>query len=115
MDEMTKKEKILCIVVAILIGVIVYLAINDKKKEKYSKCVCSSKYGRDRVCQDSKMSRIAYNAGVTESSLDENQKLHGGPQWTKVSPGNVNYPISEGCQWKNSSTGWDPNGLGGLM
>lgn len=79
-----------------------------KNRENFRKCICSEDQGgRERECQDTVVVNNLYVTGeLTESSK---LKSHG---WSKVSPGDVDFPLSSGCDWPNANTGkgwtsWD--------
>lgn len=83
----------------LLITIMVLIVLNLVKhdKENFTKCVCSSRYGAQRDCQDDDEVRKLYD----ENKLTEYTDLvH--PGWAKVSPGDIDYPLSEGCKWCDS-------------
>lgn len=94
---------IFLIVLIILLAFIVFYEIirkkdKNKKKEGFRKCICSShQAGRESECQETEVVQKLYEDNeLTEST---NLKSRG---WTKVSPGDINFPVSEGCPWPNN-------------
>jgi hypothetical protein len=90
-------------VTSIAIIVIIVLVARKKHKEPFKKCICSSDQGgRERECQDTvEVNNLYVTNKLTEFS---NLPNHG---WTKVSPGDPDFPISQGCSWPDNSTkGW---------
>lgn len=92
------------IVLSLITIVILSVALSRKKNcnENFTKCICTgSDGGRGRVCQDTEQVQLAYRNGLTENSdWGKLQREAGGPSWTTVSPGDVDFPQSEGCPWK---------------
>ena len=87
-------------------AVMVVLAVllsRKKKCETYRKCICSDgQGGRQRNCQDT----VTVNNLYVKGKLTESSKLSD-KGWSKVSPGDVSFPASQGCQWPDSATsGW---------
>jgi hypothetical protein len=95
-------EKTIEVIVYILISVvcltILLLIIFRKKRENFKKCVCSSEAGgRERNCQDIATVNNSYVTGeLTENSEFKNKG------WSKVSPGDIDFPPSSGCDWSDS-------------
>lgn len=110
---MSDKGQVIVYVVLSLstIAVLTFLLVRkNTKKENFRKCICSGGgQGRERVCQDTEAVQQAYEKGMTEYS---DFKSKG---WTKVSPGDMDYPTSSGCPWnmkdkkmgEKSPHGWD--------
>lgn len=85
----------------LIIALIIVLIIrHDKKKEGYKQCVCSSDQGgREQNCQDVVEVGNAYMEGVsTETSSRDYSK-----GWTKVNPGDTQFPLSQGCSWSDGN------------
>ena len=98
------QQIIIYIVVSLVVIImLIVLLAHKKNKEGFKKCICSSEQGgRERECQDT----VKVNNLYVENKLTEFTQL---PDrgWSKVSPGDVNFPLSEGCSWPNSSSnGW---------
>ena len=69
--------------------------------ETFNKCICSSSEGgRECVCQDTNMTERAYDEGIATEFTDRAPK-----GWTKISPGDVNFPVRPGCCPHNKN-GW---------
>jgi hypothetical protein len=86
--------------VAISIAIIIILSVTVSrqfKKECFKQCICQSGgSGRERACQDVTTVNNLYVTG----QLTETSKLPD-KDWTTVSPGDVNFPVSCGCDWTN--------------
>lgn len=102
-------QKVLTIAyVVISLAVIVVLAVllsRKKCKEDFRKCICSSEQGgRERNCQDTDTVNNLYVTNkLTEFSELKNQG------WSTISPGDVDFPHSQGCNWcdhSSSEKGW---------
>lgn len=100
------KLNVVTIYVVLSLATIVTLVVllsRKNKSEHFSKCICSG--ARGRVCQDTEKVEQDYNNGLTEfSDFAEMQKKLGGPKWGTVSPGDYDYPSSEGCPWTDKVT-----------
>lgn len=99
-----KNEHIIIVGVSISIVTIIVLAILLSRKhnsENYKKCICTgSQGGRGRVCQNTETAWKNYQNGLTEyADIVKMQKDMGGPKWSTVSPGDYDFPLSEGCPW----------------
>jgi hypothetical protein len=83
--------------IAVMIALAVLLH-KKKKCENYRKCICSDgQGGRERNCQDTAtVNKLYVNGELTESSSFKDKG------WSDVSPGDVNFPLSQGCGWSNS-------------
>ncbi len=105
---MDKQEKIVVgIYIFLSLSVIITLTVvlSKKKKEPFKKCVCSIKGGQGgtmRVCQDSE--KVKYSNLSENSDLAGIQRMNGGSQWSRVSPGDITFPVSQTCPWSNSVT-----------
>lgn len=94
-------------VVSITLVVVLVVVLLKKKKssEHYVKCIANER--GEQVCQDTETVQQLYDQGVlTESS---NLPSRG---WSKTSPGDINFPVSQGCAWADSHptnawTFWD--------
>jgi len=86
----------------VIIALIVLLSRKKKCTENYKKCICSQSMDK-RECQDGDLVQKLYEDNVLTESTNLNS-----PGWTKVSPGDVDYPLSEGCPWPDESNkkGW---------
>ncbi len=92
------------IVISIATIITLIVLLSNKKcndTENYDKCICTQKSGgRGRYCQNTEETVRAYNNGVTEfTDFAGIQRANGGPKWDEVSPGNYNFPVSQGCPW----------------
>jgi hypothetical protein len=101
-----EKSAIIFYVIVSLVSIVVLIVLLSRKKkncEGFRKCICSSDQGgRERECQDTvKVNNLYVNNELTEfSKLPE----HG---WSSVSPGDSNFPISQGCTWPDDTgKGW---------
>lgn len=85
----------------VLLVLIIYLV--PKNSEDYvKKCICSSmQAGRDRVCQDKEKVTMAYDK--EEATEFTNLPSKG---WSRVSPGDVDFPLSQGCDTPGSGWKW---------
>jgi hypothetical protein len=93
---MNSKEKgmiLIGIILVVVLIIVVYEIIKKTKKEGYRKCICSSEQGgRERECQETDVVQALYN----ENKLTEFSKLK--PKgWSTTSPGDVTWPLSNGC------------------
>lgn len=72
-------------------------------KETFRKCICSSDQGgRERECQDN----VTVNNLYVTNQLTENSDLRS-KDWGTISPGDMDFPHSQGCKWCDSpSRGW---------
>lgn len=75
------------------------------KKESYKKCICSSgngqgQAGRDMVCQDTVRTEMAYDDNSATEFRDFPSK-----GWSTVSPGDVDFPRLEGCNYTAKNNG----------
>ena len=88
------------IVVLLFISAIVGVVVYRKDKEKYHKCVCSSSEGGcQRNCQDIDTVQDLYDTRkLTEFTNFPNKG------WSTTSPGDMNWPLSKGCDWPDNST-----------
>lgn len=95
--------------VSVLIGVLILLALlclvmccNRDDKESFKQCICSQRDVRGRNCQDvTEVNNLYVTGKLTENS---DLKSRG---WTTISPGDIQFPPSNGCGWSNSATkGW---------
>lgn len=93
------KKLFLIILVILLVVILFYEVFKKKQKENFRKCICSSRQcGRQRECQDIEtVDRLYQDNVLTEST---NLKSKG---WSTTSPGDVNWPLSEGCNWPNNT------------
>ena len=96
--------------------VLLILLLTRKKKEPYKdtektvgfrKCICSSDQGgREQNCQDI----VTVNNLYVTNQLTEFSKLPD-KGWSQTSPGDINFPKSEGCNWPDKPgkdwTAWD--------
>lgn len=94
------------VIIFLTVVIIILILINCKRcncnSEGYTKCVCSSRNGGEQNCQDSDEVVRLYN----ENKLTEYTDLQG-PGWTTTSPGDLDYPHSNGCKWGDTgSPGW---------
>ncbi len=97
MDE--KNIGIIIYVIFSIICIIVLIILLSRKKhcENFKKCVCSSEDGgTKRNCTDIVSLNNLY---VTGRSTENTKQLD--KPWSKVSPGDVNFPSSSGCSWSD--------------
>lgn len=88
-------EKRIAIIFAVVLGIAAVIAIivGSVKKEGFNRCFCTGKSGgRGRRCQDADLAELAYEFGITEYNPRWLK-----PEWSKVSPGDINFPQSAGC------------------
>jgi hypothetical protein len=90
------------IIIVLLLAIIVFgVLVMQKKKdcsENFKKCICSSEQGgRSQQCQDN----IEVNNLYVTGKLTENSELKS-KGWTSVSPGDIDFPVSNGCGWSNA-------------
>lgn len=106
MDTNKVAITIYVVVSLITIGVLLFFLIRCENKNRDGYCICSHGSGMaKRVCQPDQTK--AYNAGKTEfQNFAKIQRQHGGPMWSKVSPGDLNYPVYQNCAKEYS---WLPN------
>jgi hypothetical protein len=118
---MSNEGYFIAYVVVSLIAIVVLAVLVAKKKhcsEGYKKCTCSSAgKGRFRSCQDTDVIQNLYKQGVlTEfTDLAAIQQAQGGPQWGRVSPGDINFPVSQGCAWSGANDKPCPPGMKGWI
>ena len=87
----------------LVVSVILLMTRRKHKKEDFRKCICSQRQGgRERECQDD----VDVNNLYVTGKLTEFSELKS-PGWDRVSPGDVQFPISQGCTWPNCSNGKD--------
>ena len=88
-----------------VVTLIVLLVRKKKSKEGFRKCICSQEEGgRERECQDT----VDVNNLYVTNKLTEFSKFPS-KGWGKVSPGDIEFPESKGCNWPDCSTpgkGW---------
>ena len=109
MDQ--QKSAIIFYVVVSLVAIVVLVVLLSRKKkncdsytnEGFRKCICSSEQGgRERECQDT----VTVNNLYVDNKLTEFSKLPD-RDWSTVSPGDANFPLSQGCPWPNDTgKGW---------
>ena len=94
------------VVVSTAVIIVLSILLSRKKKkckcisEGFRKCICSSRQGgRERECQDTETVNNLY----VENKLTEFSKLPD-KDWEAVSPGDIEFPISQGCNWPNSTS-----------
>lgn len=92
-----KKMVLALVILLVAVGLGIFLWNRKHNKEGYKKCICSSSMDK-RECQDGDEVQQLYD----ENILTEFTKLKS-PGWTQVSPGDIDYPISEGCPWPDES------------
>lgn len=99
---MLDAQKMFLIGLLLILFIIVFYEIFRKKekknKEGFRKCICSShQAGRESDCQETETVQTLYD----DNKLTEftNLKSRG---WTKVSPGDISFPVSEGCPWPDN-------------
>lgn len=87
-----------------VVGVVIFIiVVATKKKEGFHHCVCTSKDGgRGRACIGVAASQLTYDEGVTEYNPNWPKR-----EWSKISPGDVDFPSSAGCGYpKHGPPGW---------
>jgi hypothetical protein len=93
-----------------IVILIILLQRKSKKQcnENFRTCSCSSQQGgRQSNCQDNDTVAALYNS----NKLTEYTKL-ADKGWVNTSPGEVDFPLSQGCNWPTSVsnpkwTSWD--------
>lgn len=113
MSSNKKIGNLYILVSLVTIALLIYLYVKDNKKEGYKVCVCQQGgTGRESACQDvTTVNNMYVNNELTESTQ---QKDKG---WTKVSPGDIDFPVNTGCDWGTHSGGkqwssWDYTDFG---
>ena len=96
----------LAVIAGCIIVVIVVAKIRSNNKEHFRKCICSSREGgRQDNCQDT----VTVNNKYVTNELTEFSDLPS-PGWDRgASPGDVDFPVSEGCgfgQEPHDKQGW---------
>lgn len=100
--DANKVAIIIYVVVSLItIGVLLFFLIRCEHKTRDGYCICSHGSGmRKTICQGDQTK--AYNAGKNEfQDFAKIQREHGGPGWNKVSPGDPDYPVYQGCAETN--------------
>lgn len=87
---------IFAIILLLLLTILAVVLLTKKKKEKYKKCICSSREGRTRNCQDTEVVDKLYTNNVITESTDLPSK-----GWSTISPGDYSFPHSTGCNWND--------------
>lgn len=90
----------ICIAVALfVITAVVTVLLNANSKENFRKCVCGcSEGGRECNCQDTEVVGKMYDKNVFTEFTNFPSK-----DWSGVSPGDVDFPISQGCRWPDTT------------
>lgn len=85
----------------VVIALLIYILATGNKRENYRKCICTeSEGGRGRTCQDTTEVNNDYVSNKwTEFSQFPNKG------WSNVSPGDVSWPESAGCNWPDYNDG----------
>lgn len=98
-----KYTKLYILISLVVLGLLIYLVVTKDKKEGYKVCVCQQGgTGRESACQDVTTVNNMYVTGeLTETSPQK------GKDWTKVSPGDIDFPVNTGCDWGTHSGGKD--------
>lgn len=100
---MNRKELTLTLIyvtisLLLLIGIVLYCVLKKHckcKAEGFNQCVCkSSGSGRGQACQNVDKVWADYENGITETNPNWAPR-----KWSTVSPGDVNFPPSNGCGW----------------
>lgn len=99
---MEKIHILYLVVIILIIGMLIIWGMRKKScscdKEGFNQCVCnSSGSGRGQTCQNIDNVWASYQAGITENN--PNWGVH---KWSTVSPGDVNFPPSNGCGWSTA-------------
>lgn len=108
MNPNEKRVVALYVIISLLVVVILIVLLATKKYHKgegYKQCVCTQSGGR--VCQNTKAVWDAYINGQNEFAKMTSKK-----DWGTVSPGDINFPVSQGCTesncyGKNNWQKWD--------
>lgn len=105
MNERDRTKELLfgiCVILAIVNLVLIYkmCSCSDAHVEEIKDdfCICSSANvgGRRKMCNGG-VTKSDYNSGMTEyQDFATIQKEQGGPFWSNVSPGDLNYPEKDG-------------------
>jgi hypothetical protein len=85
-------------IVAVVLFLIVYFQYIKPNSEHYKKCICSSNNGTERNCQDTEVVQKNYEDNKATEFTDLKPR-----EWSKVSSGDYNYPVSNSCNWKDDS------------
>jgi len=101
----TKVDICTSLFVLLVVGFVLVLCFGGST-ENYKKCICSQT-GDQRECQDTDTVQLLYDQGVLTEFTNLPNK-----GWGTVSPGDINYPKSEGCAWGDKTsnrlwTAWD--------
>lgn len=86
------------IIITVLITFLIVFFTPCKKTESYKKCICSSNNGTERNCQDTEVVEKNYENNVATEFTDLKPR-----NWSNVSAGEYNYPVSNDCKWKDDS------------
>lgn len=96
---MNMKRLLFVILIILLLIMVFYEIFRRKHKENFRKCVCSSDQGgRERNCQDTEQVEKLYDDNVLTESTNLYSK-----GWSTTSPGDIDWPLSEGCNWPNNT------------
>lgn len=104
-----EKQIVSIYVVLSLSAIVILIVLLSTKKcgENYRKCFCSQKNaGRRQVCQDTNEVWRNYQNGLTEYAPMPKER-----EWTRVSPGDINFPPTN-CPQYTSYHNWDFTGIG---
>jgi hypothetical protein len=90
-------------IVTVIIVVLVVVFTGKKNgdsnnNESYKKCICSSNNGTERNCQDTETVEKNYENNLATEFTDLKSR-----NWSNVSSGEYNYPVSNDCNWKDDS------------
>jgi hypothetical protein len=97
-DYLSKNMYLILAIIAIL--VLSFILMRKDSSECFKQCVCQQGgTGRERACQDVTTVNNLYVTGqLTETSQLPDKG------WTTVSPGDMSFPVSNGCNWCNDSS-----------
>jgi hypothetical protein len=103
---MKNKSGILSLLISlVIIGLLGYLVHQqyNQNSENYKVCVCQQGgTGRESACQDVTTVNNLYVTGQLTETTEQK-----GKGWTKVSPGDIDFPVNTGCDWATHSGGKD--------
>lgn len=91
-----QKVAIISYIIFSLVAIVVLVVLLSRKKcnsEGFKKCICSDgQGGREQDCQDT----VTVNNLYVTNKLSEFSKFPN-KGWSKVSPGDIEFPKSQGC------------------
>jgi hypothetical protein len=96
-SKLMKKGRLYIFLSLVVIAILLFVLVKHNSSECFRQCVCQQGgTGRERACQDVTEVNNLYVTG----QLTETSKLPD-KGWTTVSPGDMSFPVSNGCEWMN--------------